>query len=161
MQPLLVVSESLHRDAAVWGVTITAAEAAANLTDIDVRKTITPIYAAFAHTPVALLDDDVGFSVTKWARGHEWFAVSIHSVVANRLMTPLMQLWRAAGNIRHLNPYHPLTRLENVLWALIFRIAHHEITAEAAYTAFFTDETVKEVLKEAPNPAYNDELCPS
>lgn len=159
MNALFRAAEAKDRDAAALGIEITAAQAAAHITDIDVKKLITPLYSGFAHTPIALLDDSVSYSNTKWTRGHEWFAVSFYPGLTEHELMPQAQLWRATGNARHLNSHHPLTRVENVLWALIFRIAHHELTAEAAYTAFFTDETVKDVLSQPPNPAYKDELC--
>lgn len=43
---------------------------------VDVKRTITPLYAGLALTPIALLDDSTSYNTGKVIRGHEWFAVS-------------------------------------------------------------------------------------
>lgn len=45
------------------------------------------------------------------------------------------------------------------MWGLLFRIAHHALTPEAAYSAFFADATVQEVLAQPSDAAYDDALC--
>lgn len=63
------------------------------------------------------------------------------------------------GNTRHSNLHNPLTQLENIIWDLIFRIAHHQMNAETAYTSFFTNDIVRDILIQPPDPTYNDSLC--
>ncbi|KAJ7078090.1 hypothetical protein C8R44DRAFT_896074 [Mycena epipterygia] len=142
---LLLTQESVcnyaSKAARAWGIDLTPVEAAAHVGEVDLRRAMTPLYIALAHSPLALLDDGVSYSAGSWARGHEWFV-----------------LWRAAGNERYLNPQHPLARVENVLWGLLFRIAHHALTPEAAYNAFFADPTVQEVLAQSVDPTYADAL---
>lgn len=67
--------ERLYRQAKAWGINLSVDQATAYLRKVDVRRIMTPLYAAFGHSVLLLLDDSVSYSANHWARGHEWFAV--------------------------------------------------------------------------------------
>ncbi|KAJ6603067.1 hypothetical protein B0H10DRAFT_1957905 [Mycena sp. CBHHK59/15] len=61
-------------------------------------------------------------------------------------------LWRSAGNVHRLDPEHPLTVVERVLWRLIVQCALYAINAEQVLGLFFDDADVKAVLSSSSCP---------
>ncbi|KAJ6487974.1 hypothetical protein C8R45DRAFT_1097823 [Mycena sanguinolenta] len=111
------------------GVSLTPAEAKTAVDGTDISLMMAPLFVAMAHSPLALIGP-TGYATSQFTS-----------------RVPLLETWRALGNVHRVDPLDPLGRIEMKLWRLILRLALREITELQVLRYFFEDEFVRESLK--------------
>ncbi|KAJ7106430.1 hypothetical protein C8R43DRAFT_963396 [Mycena crocata] len=109
---------------------------------INLNFLLSTIWWAMGHSCLTILADESEFKSESTAR-------PLH----------LLEVWKISGNRWRLNTEHPAPPIERLWWSLLLEVSAGQCTPDSAYTKFFENALVQQVLQvQAPNPAYREYL---
>ncbi|KAF7373699.1 hypothetical protein MSAN_00580900 [Mycena sanguinolenta] len=120
--------EYLMMTARSLGVSLSLIEAKDAVANTDISLMMAPVLVAVGHSPLLLLGS-TGYASTQFTS-----------------RVPLLESWRALGNVHHVDLTDPLGRVDAILWRLLFRLALREITELQLLHFFYTDDFVRQTL---------------
>ncbi|KAJ7615105.1 hypothetical protein DFH06DRAFT_1343962 [Mycena polygramma] len=124
-----IIIDLSFQDAQMQDNTITRQEVQDVIPNPNISGIPSALAVALIYSPIFLLRD-IGYADRAYDPGFS-----------------ILKLWRARGNTHHIDPSHPLDKIDSILWKLLLTAAVGKIQPETVPRLFFASPEVQGILR--------------